>query len=318
MWPNLTITLKLSLLFGKYLYQHRQLNLPGIGVFSIDPGVAIPEGNDKNAHEFPQHIRFSQQNVVKPDEEFIEFIRTHTGKIRPLALSDLESFLSDGKILLNIGKPFHLEGIGTLQKNRAGTYEFYPGLPLLEKLENFLEKKDPRSSITKQPYEQDYNPVSKHHQSGRMIWIVFAILIGLTAIIWGGYTLYNNNTDSEGTQALTPAAVEPTAQPAPDTAQIAAADTTTVASVRTPAVNTSNTSNTSTKPYKFIFRLASKNYVINRYNDLKPATPALNWDTKDSVVYRLYLSIPASPSDTARIRDSLQSWYGTKRVIIEQ
>lgn len=305
-------TLKLSLLFAKYLYQHRQLNLPGIGVFSIDPSVAITEVTEKNAHELPQHIRFSQQNIVNPDEEFIEFIRTHTGKIRPLALSDLESFLSEGKILLNIGKPFHLEGIGTLQKNRAGTYEFYPGLPLLEKLENFLEKKEPRSSISKQPYEQDYNPVSKNHQSGRMIWIAFAILIGLTAIIWGGYTLYNNNTDSEGTQAVTPNVVEPSLRAATDTVQTTAVDTTTVASNPAPALNTS------TRPYKFIFRLASKNYVVNRYNDLKPSNPGLNWDTKDSVVYRLYLSIPASPSDTARIRDSLQSWYGTKKVIIEQ
>lgn len=309
-------TLKLSLLFAKYLYQHRQLNLPGIGVFSIDPGTLIPEGNDKSAHDFPQHIRFSQQTVSRPDEEFVEFIRTHTGKIRPLALSDLESFLSDGKILLNIGKPFHLEGIGTLQKNRAGTYEFYPGVPLLEKLENFLEKKEPRSSISKQPYEQDYNPVSKNHQSGRMIWIVFAILIGLTAVIWGGYTLYNNNTDSDGTQAINPTVIDPVPPPAADTtAQTVNTDTTSVASNPAPAVTVVNTSS---RPYKFIIRLASKNYVMNRYNDLKESTPNLDWDTKDSVVYRLYLAIPASPSDTSRIRDSLQSWYGTKRVIIEQ
>jgi len=32
----------------------------------------------------------------------------------------------------------------------------------------------------------------------------------------------------------------------------------------------------------------------------------------------LYLSIPAAPSDTARIRDSLKEWYGAKKVIIEQ
>ena len=312
-------TLKLSLLFAKYLYQNRQLNLPGIGVFSIDPGVPIPEGNEKAAHDIAQHIRFAQQNVLNPDEEFVEFIRIHTGKIRPLALSDLESFLSDGKILLNIGKPFHLEGIGTLQKNRAGTYEFYPGVPLLDKLENFLEKKEPRATISRQPYEQDYNPVSRTHQSGRMIWIVFAILIGLTAIIWGGYTLYNKNTGSDGTQAITPT-VEPTVPPKIDTMQSTNSDTASVSSAPVvPNAPTSvNTGDPSARPYKFIFRLASKNYVINRYNDLKPSTPNLNWDTKDSVIFRLYLSIPASPADTARIRDSLQSWYGTKRVLIEQ
>lgn len=290
------------------------MNLPGIGVFSIDPSVAIPEVTEKNANEFLQHIRFNQKSVAKPDDEFIEFIRTNTGKIRPLAESDLESFLADGKILLNIGKPFHLEGIGTLQKNRSGTYEFFPGLPLTEKIENFTIDKESRPPNTKQPYEHDYNPVAANSQSGRTIWIVLAILVGLTAIIWGGYTLYNNNTDDDGGQ---PGATK-TPEPAPiqtDTVQIKPIDTPTVTTSAAPTVTTAAPS---VQSYKFIFRLASKNYVINRYNDLKPANPGLNWDTKDSVVYRLYLSIPATPSDTARIRDSLKQWYGTKKVIIEE
>jgi hypothetical protein len=307
-------TLKLSLLFAKFLYQHKQLNLPGIGVFTIDPAVTISEVTEKNSHELVQHIRFSQKNIVKPDEEFIEFIRTHTGKIRPLAESDLESFLSDGKILLNIGKPFHLEGIGTLQKNRAGAYEFYPGLPLLEKLENFSTERDSKSSNTKQPSEQNYNLAARNNQSGKMVWIVLAILVGLTAIIWGGYSLYNSNTDNEGTQANKSNAAQPIS-PSADTTKSKIIDSTTVVAEPSPVVTGAIPA---AKPYKFIFRLASKNYVIKRYNDLKTSNPSLNWDTKDSVVYRLYVSIPAAPSDTARIRDSLRSWYGTKKIIIEQ
>ena len=307
--------MKLSLLFARFLYQHKQLNLPGIGVFSIDPSVAIPEFTEKNAHEFLQHIRFSQKNIAKPDEEFIEFIRTHTGKIRPLAESDLESFVSDGKILLNIGKPFHLEGIGTLQKGRSGMYEFYPGLPLTEKLENFTIERESKPANTKQPYEHDYNPVSSNSQSGRTIWIVLAILVGLTAIIWGGYTLYNKNTDDDGQSSL----ITKTPEPAPvqaDTSQSRAIDSPALTTIQpsAPALTTAP----SIQPYKFIFRLASKDYVIKRYNDLKSSSPGLNWDTKDSVVYRLYVSIPAASSDTARIRDSLKSWYGTKKIIIEQ
>lgn len=305
--------MKLSLLFAKFLYQHKQLNLPGIGVFTIDPSIAIPEANEKNANEFLQHIRFNQKSVSKPDDEFIEFIRTHTGKIRPLAESDLESFLADGKILLNIGKPFHLEGIGTLQKNRTGTYEFFPGLPLTEKMENFTIERETRPSNTKQPYEHDYNPVSSNSQAGRTIWIVLAILVGLAAIIWGGYTLYNNNTDDEGTQAVTTQSPEP-APVTTDTLQNQAIDSATVTSQAAPPVTATVPS---VQSYKFIFRLASKNYVINRYNDLKSSNPGLGWDTKDSVVYRLYVSVPATPSDTARIRDSLRSWYGAKKVLVE-
>ena len=192
---------------------------------------------------------------------------------------------------------------------------FYPGLPLTEKLENFMMEKDPKPAAVKQPYEQDYNPAATNNQSGRTVWIVFAILIGLTAIIWGGYTLYNNNTDDEGDQAVVPATPEQVT-PLPDTTQAKVADTTTV------VANTSRqvveaVSSSGSQTYKFIIRTASKNYVMNRYNDLKASTPTLNWDTKDSIVYRLFLTLPATPGDTARIRDSLQSWYGAKKVIIE-
>lgn len=306
--------MKLSLLFAKFLYQYKQLNLPGIGVFSIDSSVAIPEITDKNSHELLKHIRFNQKNINKPDDEFIEFIRTNTGKIRPLAESDLDSFLSDGKILLNIGKPFHLEGIGTLQKSRAGTYEFYPGLPLLERLENFFPEKDTKAGNTKQPYEHDYNPASKSNNAGRTIWIVLAILLGLGAIIWGGYSLYNRNTDNQGTESNNFNAGESTIAIA-DTQKVNRTDS---ASFVVDSPSIIHTSAVSNKPYKFIFRLASKKYVINRFNELKPSNPYLFWDTKDSIIYRLYLAIPTAPGDTAHIRDSLKLWFGTKKVIIEQ
>lgn len=306
--------MKLSLLFAKFLYQHKQLNLPGIGVFTIDSSVPIPELTDKNSNEFVQHIRFLQKNIAKPDDEFIEFIRTETGKIRPLAESDLESYVSDGKILLNIGKPFHLEGIGTLQKSRAGTYEFHPGLPLLDRLENFFPEKNTKSANPKQPYEQDYSNASPRSPSGKTIGIVVAILVGLGAIIWGGYSLYNTNTDNEGSDAKN-GTTQPVA-PVEDSTRNTRPDSAMVTSVPSPAVSTRASS---TKTYKFIFRLArNKNYVITRYNDLKQSNPNLFWDTKDSVMFRLYLAIPAAPTDTARIRDSLKEWYASKRVFIEE
>jgi hypothetical protein len=311
--------LKLTLLFAKYLYQHKQLNLPGLGVFTIDPSVSIPEHTDKNHHEFLQHIRFDQKNVAKPDEALIDFIRTHTGKIRPLAESDLESFLSEGKILLNIGKPFHLEGIGTLLKSRAGTYEFNAGLPLHDRLENIFPEKDSRAA-SKQSYESDLGNTPVSNSSGRTMWVVLAIIVGLGAIIWGGYSLYNNNTNNDGLASVNnadksgenDASLQQPVTALPDTTQTKADSNNTTASTVV-----SNAAAPGT--YKFIFRTArNKNYVIKRYNDLKSSTPNLFWDTKDSVIYRLYLTISASPTDTARIRDSLQSWYGTKRVVIEQ
>lgn len=316
--------MKLTLLFAKFLYQYKQLNLTGIGVFTFDPSVTIPELTDKNHQDFLQHIRFTQKNVGRPDEELIDFIRTHTGKIRPLAESDIESFLSEGKILLNIGKPFHLEGIGTLLKSRTGTYEFNAGLPLLDRLENIFPEKDTKAA-SRQSYEMEYNAAAKGNNQGKAIWVVLAIVVGLGAIIWGGYSLYNRNTDNEGNDGAAantnPSTnTEPVATPSPDTAVITTADSLNVRADSLPATSTAVlNNNTASGTYKFIFRTTrSKNYIINRYNDLKSSTANLYWDTKDSVTYRLYLTIPSTPADTARIRDSLQSWYGTKKVIIEQ
>ncbi len=91
---------------------------------------------DKNSRDLIDHIHYAQKNITRPDEDLIDFIRKHTGKIRPLAESDLETFVADGKLMLNIGKPFHIEGIGTLQKNREGVYEFTPGQPVVQRLES--------------------------------------------------------------------------------------------------------------------------------------------------------------------------------------
>ncbi len=114
--------LKLSSVFAQYLYQHKKLNLPGIGSFDIDPSVSVPDVAEKSSADFGQYIHFTNKPVARPDEEFIDFIRVQTGKIRPLAESDLESYLSDGKLLLNIGKPFFIEGVGTLHKVREVNY----------------------------------------------------------------------------------------------------------------------------------------------------------------------------------------------------
>jgi len=75
--------LKLATLVPQYFYKHRKLSLPGIGVFSLDENVTIPDPDDKNYRDFLQHIAFKQTNVTKAEDALIDFIREHTGKIKP-------------------------------------------------------------------------------------------------------------------------------------------------------------------------------------------------------------------------------------------
>jgi hypothetical protein len=200
--------LKLSILLAQYFYQHKQLNLPGIGTFHLDAAVTVPDVNDKNFREFAKYIQFTQQPIAKPDVALIDFIRTHTGKIRPLAESDLESYLADGKLLLNIGKPFHLEGIGTLHKNKLAIYEFTTGEPTTERIDIVSELRESTKSAPekKSAFDEGYSSIESHHNKRKRLLVGTIVVIGLAVILWGGYSLYNNKdqTPTEQQAAATP------------------------------------------------------------------------------------------------------------------
>lgn len=289
--------MKLSSLFAKYLYQHKQLRLPGIGVFTLDPSIVIPDVTDKLFADFLQNIRFNQQTVNAPDEDFINYIRTETGKIKPLAESDLESFVSDGKILLNIGKPFQIEGIGYLQKTREGALEFKPGEPHLHKQDVQHEAEEPVER------SKTFYLDTSSSSSGRKLLIGLGVIAGIVIVIWGGYKLYNRNGDS------TPDAGSVTTLPS-DTMAISSMPD----SLKNVAADTVHARST----YKFIIeRTANKSRALRRYNQLVENQTSIKMDTKDSTLFNLYFTLPATAADTARIRDSLKIWYARPRVYVE-
>ena len=259
--------LKLSSLFARYLYQHRRLNLPGIGVFSIDPSVAIPDASDKNYSDFIQQIKYEQKPVVSADEDLINFIRTETGKIKPLAESDLDSFLSDGKILLNIGKPFHIEGIGSLMKTKSGAFEFTPGdLPAI-KMEGFYHETTHDDGHKKRTSIKDEPSAST---GSRKALITVAVIAGLILIVWGGYSLYHHNTPK--TDAVT--AQNDYIPVAPKDTQKANILLDSVKKIidssKAALTQHTATSNGNTANYKFVIeKTASKERALKRYQQLK-------------------------------------------------
>jgi len=119
--------LKIPQLLVQYLYTNRKMSLPGLGIFTLDKSVILPDEHDRNLHSTPNAVQFQNANIVAADKELISFICEQTGKIKPLAISDLDSYLNLGMEMLNIGKPFYLEGIGTISKNKAGKFDFSPG-----------------------------------------------------------------------------------------------------------------------------------------------------------------------------------------------
>lgn len=302
--------MKLSILLAQYFYQHKQLNLPSIGSFTLDAAVTVPDPNDKNFREFLKYVQFSQQPIAKPDDALIDYIRAHTGKIKPLAESDLESYLADGKLLLNIGKPFHIEGIGTLFKNKLGIYEFTPGEPSLERMGLASEPKETeRSAIgppkKKSAFDENYSRIEAHHNRRKGLLVGTLVVIGLAVILWGGYTLYNSN---DGKELSTPAqqlAADTTARLA-DSSSKAPADSTPVA----PA------SNVPPGNYKYIAETTTrKARAMKRHAFLMTLNRDFKLETKDSLTFDITVIIPGTPADTTRIKDSLNAWYyGTKPI----
>lgn len=341
--------MKISVLVAQYFYQHRVLNLPGIGSFYLDDVVDVQSIADRNSRDLLEHIHFAQKNISRPDDELIDFIRKHTGKIRPLAESDLETFVADGKLMLNIGKPFHVEGIGTLQKNKDGVYEFTPGLPSVQRLESPppiipTDRETERPSRKKSAFDE--NPYEARSASTRRLAIILGLVVGLGIILWGGYSLFSSKVDHSVAANSAPVNAEDTAARTSqylhniDTPQKALAaviqkdsihlnkndqaeTTKTSGPLPAQAVTAANTPAVAAGPskmYKYVLQTTQyKTTALNMYNRLKPKVELET--TPDSSFFKIVISMPGTPADTTRIKDSLHFWYwGTRNrpVIIEQ
>ncbi|MBS1600127.1 MAG: hypothetical protein JST75_18010 [Bacteroidetes bacterium] len=294
--------MKLPLLLAQFLYKHKKLALPGIGIFTLDPSAEIPDANSKNSHSTALGIEFKNAVISKPDEELIAFIQSNTGKIKPVAVADLDSFLSLGAEMLNIGKPFFLEGIGTITKQRGGGFEFSPGAYVAGDPPTPVktEKSGKRKSVLE---EANFEP---QPHSNRKIIVFLAILVGLGIIGWGGYSLYKKNGAVEKKPDIN-VVVDSNSSPA-------ATDSTAIASLKDSVSDKKNdviaNPPKDTAAFKYvILQTYSKERALRRYNQLRSFELKINMYTKDSSFFKLYFSFPSATKDTVHIKDSLAREY---------
>jgi hypothetical protein len=334
--------LKLPQLLSQFLYQNRKLDLPGIGSFTLDPEAVIPQESDRIGQIPATGIHFKNANIALADDALISFIKEHTGKMKSLAASDLDFHLTTGRQLLNIGKPFYLEGIGTLLKNKEGLLDFTPGEYMVARLEN--AGPESKSSFDEPPRVRE-----ARNNSTRQGLLLLMIFIGLVIIGWGGYYLYKRNNFTEpaaekqavvvpdtaekkdtasgagrnitdtGAASKTVAApvssgsANPPAVPAPvptATTQPGATPVTTAANLPVPP---------GARLYHFVILATDdKHRAVRRYNQLLGYKLNVRMYQKDSAWFKLYFPIAAFSRDTAYIKDSLSNTYAAPHVIIEQ
>jgi flagellar basal body-associated protein FliL len=173
---------------SQYLYETKKLTLPGIGHFSLDPSVNVYEKSDPT--HLQQAIQYIPDTSSKDDPDLINHLVKTTGKMKPLAISDLDSYLSTGKQLLNIGKPFIIPGIGSLNKTREGI-EFTAGQFVPPKIEDKVTEHKLRDKTVEEPNfssiekEFDYDEGSRK-TSKRWLMLLATVLVLATAG-WGVY-----------------------------------------------------------------------------------------------------------------------------------
>jgi hypothetical protein len=283
--------LKLAPLLAQFLYVNKHLELPGIGSFVLDPSVVIHNDDHKGGKPTNvEGVSFINNPAIKESPDLVQYISAQTGKMKALAAADLDSYLQLALQFLNIGKPFLVEGIGSLVKVKSGQFTFAPGELMSEKMKEYSAREISATSST----EESFSKAEGEKINWRKPVLIMLIVAGLGLGIWGGYTMYKNmKADNNSEPAIETTSVVPVT----DTTRTETGKENLDAQ-KTPAGN-----------YKFVVEVAKKERGLARFNTLKGYGVNVNLETKDSQNYKIFFVLPASASDTTRIRDSLTALY---------
>ncbi|MEO5894015.1 MAG: hypothetical protein ABIQ31_27400 [Ferruginibacter sp.] len=290
--------MKIEQLIVQYLYLNKQVTLQGIGIFKLDPSVILPAGNEKdkdfimpeNAFQFEYNLK------VGEDEGLVKYIVQHTRKILPLASSDLESYSMLAKQFLNIGKPLVIDGVGTVQKNQQGNYQFTPGIFITPKIDDI-----PKQVREKRDESVSFESEGRVNNSRRNLIIFMTALVIVLIGLGIYYVLMNKKTSEPESVAQTEIVADTTKK---DSAVKPAIDTQ-AALVAPPIVRTESSG----------FRIVLKSYPTQAaaekaLNKLSAYGHKLVLLTTDSSSYELAMPFNAPLSDTLRAKDSLRKFFG--------
>jgi hypothetical protein len=311
--------MKISDLLCQYLYQNKELVLEGFGVFHLDPSVS--PNDTKEPQQVYQGITFEDNPKIKTPPDLIDFLVQNSGKMKPLAISDLEAFLTTGRELLNIGKPLILNGIGTLTGYRV--LEFTPGPFTPMRLDGGKDTHF-RERVATSEDELFAHDDSGHHSrttspQGRALLITAAALIVLLLVGYGVYRFAFHKKDgsaaTDSTSQIQPvdnnapaAQKDTTTQPKADTTHPAAPNGATAVAPAPATVAT-----TSGGPVTFEMLIQSFSdpaKAHRRYDSLKIWGHNVVLETHDSTHLDIVMPFNAPLSDTTRIRDSLTTFFG--------
>lgn len=193
------VQMKIEQLIVQFLFKKKKVKLQSIGEFTFLSDTSS-ENSDNETFFFPEDsIQFTFNPKATQDDDLVKYIMSQTGKIKPLAASDLESYIVLSKQFLNIGKTLFLNELGSIQKNQNNEYVFNQGVSVPIKLDINSPQK-----IETNPNEKVISfasPVKK--KSNKRLILPLAIIIVIIFSISVFYYFISSRTNNQETIVTT-------------------------------------------------------------------------------------------------------------------
>jgi hypothetical protein len=287
-------------LLVKYIYQNKKLSLEGFGTVTLTSAVPDAEMIHKNRHIPVEGLSFEHNFRTTTDDNFVAFFAQQKGKIKPLAMSDIESHLQLARQLLNIGNPYIVDGIGSFEKQNNGSVLLVPGFYAVPFSDNTalpgrLKERAEAPPERRRGEEPEAGSGGLSNNVKRALILVLTILIVAVAgwFIWSKFV----GDPASNTTPVTPSSDTVSVLPA---GLIPATDTN--AAVQ-------QTSATAIPKWKAYFRqITEKQDALKKFK-MYAGNKTVMMETADSVTFKLYVLIESPVADTARKVDSLSKFF---------
>jgi hypothetical protein len=303
----------------KYLYTKKQVTLQGIGTITLNAEVPDTELINKGRPFAIENLSLEYNPKAEVDDGLIEFYGNERGKIKSLAQSDIESTLQLARQMLNIGKAYEIEGLGSLEKHSNGTLTLRPGffaVPYADQAAKSGKLKE--RDEAPQDWQQPKARASRLSPATKRSLVAAALGLPGLAVLW----LVWIKLQSEPTQpssanstvvldSATLVATQDSTTPRPN------GSGTDSAAVGSLAVPTDTNTVYTWKAYIRSFKnsaAALKSYGFHS----KTATPASMDSSEAPNSYRLYVMLNSRVADTTHKLDSMRRWYAAKVVLERQ
>lgn len=291
--------MKIEQVLVHYLLKTKQLTLQGIGTFHLD--ASIPDSADiEKPVVIPENaISFTYNPRVTEDDGLVDFIVEHTKKIKPLAASDLDSFLSLGRQFLNIGKQFNLPHIGTLDKLNSGVLSFVPGELVAQRMEPNRNRHEgePGQYPAEESLFNEYQKERKSNNGGKTILTVLVLVI-LGFAVWAVWR-YAFSKNQEPQNITSTEGIVPVKDSGSNTDSLTMANS-----------QPGSSGQSDTVQFNVVVGLyGTTNYAEKRLQQLKTNHRNVILYTDDSTTYKVAEPFDLPLSDTTRILDSLRRYY---------